>query len=167
MEGKKVWTEAERERLAEVAAEKAMGHFRCGLNCAECVVQGFMDLGISSWDPSIVALVSGMGGGMGHTGHTCGAVNAGMVVVSSEKGRKNPYSAPDFKERVGELNRPDTGIYARHAAYLRRCFQELGTIECRDLCIQFPDFHSRERARHCREIIGRCTREAVREALKP
>lgn len=154
-------------RLAEDAARRAMEHYKHGLNCAECVLQAFLDLGISSYDPSIVGLVSGMGGGMGHTGHTCGAVNAGMVVVSAEKGRKNPYEAASAKERIAELNAPGTGIYARHRAYLQECFAELGTIECRDLCIQYADFASRDRARHCQRIIGLCAAAAVRHALKP
>ena len=155
------------DRLAEDAARRAMEHYKHGLNCAECVLQAFLDLHISDYDPSIVGLVSGMGGGMGHTGHTCGAVNAGMVVVSAEKGRKNPYAAPSAKERVAELNAPETGVYARHRAYLRECFAQLGTIECRDLCIQYDDIASRDRAKNCQRIIGLCAAAAVRHALKP
>lgn len=161
-----VYTPERVEELSKEAARRAMEHFRHGLNCAECVVQAFIDLGISSYDPSIVGLVSGMGGGMAHTGHTCGAVNAGLVVVSAEKGRKNPYGAASTQERIAELNAPETGVYARHGAYLRECFAQLGTIECRDLCIQYRDFASRDRARNCRRIIGLCAAAAVRHALK-
>ena len=163
---KTVYTPEQVEELSMEAARRAMEHFRHGLNCAECVLQAFLDLGISDYDPSIVGLVSGMGGGMAHTGHTCGAVNAGLVVVSAEKGRKNPYAATSPKERIAELNAPGTGVYARHKAYLLDCFRELGSIECRDLCIQYRDFASRDRAKNCRRIIGLCAAGAVRHALK-
>ena len=167
MKPKRTYTPEEIDRYAGEAARNAMEHYRHGLNCAECVLQGFLDLGLSDYDPSIVGLVSGMGAGMGHTGHTCGAVNAGMVVVGSEKGRKDPYEAGTMEERVAQLNAPRTGIYARHGAYLRQCFQELGSIECRDLCIQYENFACRERARNCKRIIGACAAMAAREALSP
>lgn len=109
MKDKKMYTEAEIEALAEKAAECAMEHFKHGLNCGECVVQGFLDLGLSDYPKEIVGLVSGMGGGMGFTHHTCGAVNAGLVVISSEKGRKNPYARETFAERVDELPPPRHG----------------------------------------------------------
>ena len=84
MEEKKIYTEAEIEELAERASQNAMEHFKHGLNCGECVLQGFLDLGISEYPPEIVGLVSGMGGGMGFTKHTFGAVNAGLVVIGSK-----------------------------------------------------------------------------------
>lgn len=161
-----VYTPEQVEKLSGDAARRAMEHYKHGLNCAECVLQAFLDLGISDYDPSIVGLVSGMGGGMGHTGYTCGAVNAGLVVVSAEKGRKNPYAASTPKERIAELNAPETGVYARHGAYLRECFAQLGSIECRDLCIQYRDFWGRDRAKNCQRIIGLCAAAAVRHALK-
>lgn len=134
MEEKKIYTEAEIEELAERASQNAMEHFKHGLNCGECVLQGFLDLGISEYPPEIVGLVSGMGGGMGFTKHTCGAVNAGLVVISSKQGRKNPYAKETFAERVDELHHEGSGIYPRHGAYVKEFIKEYGTIECRDLC---------------------------------
>lgn len=51
MEEKKIYTEAEIEELAERASQNAMEHFKHGLNCGECVLQGFLDLGISGNPP--------------------------------------------------------------------------------------------------------------------
>lgn len=170
MKDKKMYTEAEIEALAEKAAECAMEHFKHGLNCGECVVQGFWDLGLSDYPKEIVGLVSGMGGGMGFTHHTCGAVNAGLVVISSEKGRKNPYARETFAERVDELHHPGTGIYPRHGAYVKECIKEYGTMECRDLCLPFDESTpegKKDRARNCKKLIGFCTREAVKAALRP
>ena len=169
MEEKKIYTEEEIEQLAEKASQNAMEHFKHGLNCGECVLQGFLDLGISEYPPEIIALVSGMGGGMGFTKHTCGAVNAGMVVIGSKQGRKNPYAKETFAERVDELHHDETGIYPRHAVYVKDVIKEYGTIECRDLCFPFDESTKdgmKERARNCKKIIGFCAMEATKAALK-
>ena len=169
MEEKKIYTEEEIEQLAEKASQNAMEHFKHGLNCGECVLQGFLDLGISEYPPEIIALVSGMGGGMGFTKHTCGAVNAGMVVIGSKQGRKNPYAKETFAERVDELHHEGTGIYPRHGDYVKKCITEYGTIECRDLCFPFDESTKegmKERARNCKKIIGFCAKEATKAALK-
>ena len=170
MKEKKVYTEAEIEALAQKAADNAMEHFKHGLNCGECVLQGSLNRGLSDYPKESVGMVSGMGGGMGFTHHTCGAGNAGLVVISSEKGRKNPYAKPTFEERVDELHHPGTGIYPRHGAYIKDCITEYGTIECRDLCVPFDESTpegKKARARNCKKLIGFCTKKAVEAALKP
>lgn len=116
---KKHYTPEERAALAEKAAANAGEHFRHGLNCSECVLKGFLELGLTDYPPETVALVSGMGGGMGGTGHLCGAVNAGMLAISSMHGRRDPYAKATMEERIDELHHPETGIYPRHAAYVR------------------------------------------------
>lgn len=113
---KKHYTPEERAALAEKAAANAGEHFRHGLNCSECVLKGFLELGLTDYPPETVALVSGMGGGMGGTGHLCGAVNAGMLVISSMHGRRDPYAKATMEERIDELHHPETGIYPRHAS---------------------------------------------------
>ena len=165
MSEKKKYTPEEIEALAEQAAQNAMNHFKHGLTCAECVFKGFLDLGLTDFPPEIVALSSGYGGGMGATYHTCGAVNGGMLAIGTMQGRKNPYALETFEERVDELNHEGTGVYPRHGVYVKGVFKEWGTIDCRDLCINF-DFHSKERARNCKQIIGYCAREATKHALK-
>lgn len=161
-----IYTPEEIETLAEQAAANAMEHFRHGVSCGECVLKGFLDLGISDFPPETVALVSGFGGGMGASRHTCGAVNGGMMIIGTKKGRKNPYALPTFDERVVELNDPENGVYAHHGRYIREVIREWGTIECRDLTFPFEDFHCKDRARKCKQIIGFCAREATKAALK-
>lgn len=166
MTEKKHWTEEERKALAEKAAANAGEHFRHGLNCSECVLKGFLDLGLSDYPPETVGLVSGMGGGIGGTGHLCGAVNAGLLVISSMHGRRDPYEKETFEERLDQLHHPETGIYPRHAAYLRAVVTELGSAECRDLCLPYPDFDSKDRKRNCKKIIQTCARIATEMALR-
>ncbi len=98
-----------------------------------------------------------------------GAVNAGMVVIGSKQGRKNPYAKETFEERVDELHHDETGIYPRHAVYVKDVIKEYGTIECRDLCFPFDESTKdgmKERARNCKKIIGFCAKEATKAALK-
>lgn len=163
---KKHYTPEERAALAEQAAANAGEHFRHGLNCSECVLKGFLDLGLTDYPPETVALASGMGGGMGGTGRLCGAVNAGMLVVSAMHGRRDPYAKDTMEARVDELHHPETGIYSRHAAYLRAVMKELGSLECRDLCFPYPDFDSKDRKRNCKKILMTCARIATEMALR-
>lgn len=163
---KKHYTDEERAALAEQAAANAGEHFRCGLNCAECVLKAWLDLGLTNYPPEIVGLVSGMGAGMGATGHLCGAVNAGMLVIASRHGRPDPYAKPTMEERIEELHHPETGIYPRHEEYVRAVTAALGTMECRDLCLPYRDFASKERKRNCKKIIMTCARIAADMALR-
>ena len=96
-------------------------------------------------------------------------MNAGMVVIGSKQGRKNPYAKETFAERVDELHHDETGIYPRHAVYVKNVITEYGTIECRDLCFPFDESTKegmKERARNCKKIIGFCAKEATKAALK-
>ncbi len=169
MAEKKVYTETEIEEIAEKASQTAMEHFKHGLNCGECVFQGYLEQKTTDYPPEVVALVSGMGGGMGFTKHTCGAVNAGMCVIGSRHGRKNPFAKESFEDRVDELHHEGTGVYPRHGEYIRKCIAEFGTIECRDLCFPFDESTpegKKNRARNCKKIIGWCAKEATKAALK-
>lgn len=148
------------------AAANAGEHFRHGLNCSECVLKGFLELGLTDYPPETVALVSGMGGGMGGTGHLCGAVNAGMLVISSMHGRRDPYAKVTMEERVDELHHPETGIYPRHAAYVRAVLGAIGSLDCRDLCAPYADHNSPERKRNCKKIVMTCARIATEMALR-
>lgn len=163
---KKHYTPEERAALAEKAAANAGEHFRHGLNCSECVLKGFLELGLTDYPPETVALVSGMGGGMGRTGHLCGAVNAGMLVISSMHGRRDPYAKATMEERVDELHHPETGIYPRHAAYVRAVLGAIGSLDCRDLCAPYADHNSPERKRNCKKIVMTCARIATEMALR-
>lgn len=166
---KKTFSEAEREDIAERAAQSAMEHFKHGLNCAESVFLGYLEQDCSGFPKEAVALSSGMGFGMGATQHTCGAVNAGLLIIGSRHGRKDPYAKESFEERRDELHHAETGIYPRHGAYIRACVAEWGTTECRDLCLPFDESTpegAKARKRNCKQIIGWCAREAARAALK-
>ena len=167
MSEKRTYTPEEIEALAEKAAQNAVEHYRHGLSCGECVLKGFLELGLTDYPPETVALVSGFGGGMGGTGHACGAICGGMMAVGTCQGRKDPYGLEAFEARVGQLRRPETGVYARHGAYIKACVTQWGSTECRDISLPFGDFESIERKRNCKKLIAFCAKEAVKEALKP
>jgi len=169
MTEKKFYTAEEIAELSAKAEANAKEHFRHGLNCGECVFKGFLDLGISELAPETVRLASGMGGGIGFTKHLCGAVNAGLLIIGSRHGRPDPYARPTFEERVDELHHEGTGIYPRHAEYVRQVIAEYGTLECYDLCFPFDQSTKdgvKARARNCQKLIGFCARIATEAALK-
>ncbi len=169
MSEKRTYAPEEIEELAAKAEKLARGHFRDGLNCGECVMLAYLELGVSDFPKETVALVSGMGGGIGFTHHMCGAVNAGVCAIGTRQGRKNPYEKETFEERVDQLHHDGTGIYPRHEAYVRDVVTEYGTMDCRDLCLPFDESTpegKKARAKNCQQIIGFCARKATEAALK-
>lgn len=154
------------DELVEECGKRAGDYFKVGLSCSECVFKAWVDLGLTEYPPEVVAFSSGFGGGFGATRHVCGAVCGGMLIVGSTKGRKDPLAHPTFEERVEELNREQTGVYACHAAYVRDVIREWGSLECRDLILPFEDFHSKDRARNCKQIIKFCAEAGARRALE-
>ncbi len=154
------------DEIADKVADLAKENFKIGLTCSECVFKAWLDMGFTDYPPEVVGLASGMGGGMGESRHTCGALNGGMLVVSSRQGRKNPLAKENFEERVAELHDPDTGVYPKHFKYVQEFMRKYGTTECRDLCQIFDDFDSIERKRNCKAIIMDAARIATKAAFR-
>ena len=147
-----------KERL--VRAERIHAGYVAGLNCAERVfltVHAFVDTDIS---PSAVALLSGMGGGVGGPrDNICGAVSGGVAALGLVYGRPNPpegnreraYEAPrDFvgqfrtafgtticRELVGDLLREGTAD-AEERRKTRCCQYTLKAVRmCLDMLVRF------------------------------
>lgn len=99
--------------LVMEARNKAGDYFRQGYNCAESVFLAFRELVAPELDAGLVRMFTGLGGGLGHAGCICGALNAASMVIGLFKGRKSAgedrYSCYDatsefhnlFKERFG------------------------------------------------------------------
>lgn len=99
--------------LAIEARNKAGEYFRQGHNCAEAIFLTFRDLAAPELDAGMVKMFTGFGGGYGHAGCACGALNSAVAVISLFKGRtsgqedREPgYSAAKefhdlFEERFG------------------------------------------------------------------
>jgi len=99
--------------LAMEARNKAGDYFRRGYNCAESVFLAFRDLAAPGLDTGLVKMFTGLGGGLGHAGCICGALNASALSIGLLKGRTSAdgdrYSCYNltsefhdlFKERFG------------------------------------------------------------------
>lgn len=74
-------------------ADDAVAIFKSGLSCSQAVCGAFAeDYGIDK--KTALRLSCGLGGGMAHTGNTCGAVTGALMVIGMKYGR----IAPEDKE---------------------------------------------------------------------
>jgi len=146
---------ATHERTEALARE----NYGSGLNCAESVFLAFLDAHGLGREP--LCLATGFGGGIGHTGHICGAVTAAVLSLGTQRGRKDPFAVEDPAERSRQL-RED--IYPLFAALIGEAEAKLGTVSCADLTAGFEDFNSPERKLHCQEIVAYCAALAARHA---
>ncbi|MFI3175279.1 MAG: C-GCAxxG-C-C family protein [Bacillota bacterium] len=132
--------------------KRSTDYFKQGLNCAECVMQTYLDTGESNLDPTVMALVSGFGGGIGKTSHnTCGALLGACVALGELKGRQNPFALETPKERIMELNGE---IYPNFATLSNRFEEVFTTTICHEMCKGYIDHEGVERKRNCKKAIA-------------
>ncbi len=66
-------------------AEIAAGYMKSGYNCAQAVVKTYAgDVGIN--EEEIIKIASVLGGGIGRTGHVCGAVSGAALIIGAKFG---------------------------------------------------------------------------------
>jgi len=105
-------------RIADFAAASMSAG---NTNCAQSVINAFCDdLGIDR--ALALKLALGFGGGMGHTGQTCGAVTAAYMVLGLKQDF-NPANPKQNKDRV----------YALVAEFNRRFIRVNRSINCTKL----------------------------------
>jgi len=72
--------------MTRTRGEDAAELFRGGWSCSQAVVCAFaQDFGID--EKTALRLSCGLGGGMSHTGNTCGAVSGALMVIGMKYGR--------------------------------------------------------------------------------
>ena len=139
----------------------ARENYGAGLNCAESVYLAFLDA--HSLGRDTLCLATGFGGGIGHTGHICGAITAAVLALGTQKGRQDPFAVLDPAERGRQLREE---IYPLFADLIGEAEAKFGTVNCADLTAEFEDFGSPERKQHCQEIVSYCAALAARHAAK-
>lgn len=101
------------------AGDRARELFLSGMNCAEAVLKASMEeLGID--DRLIPAVASGFGGGVGRTGHLCGALSGAVMASGIRYGTGSPEND---KERA----------YAIAGSLVRSFSSEFGAVNCGEL----------------------------------
>ena len=101
--------------------DKAISFFKNGLNCSQSMVATYGPrFGLEH--ETAVKLGSGLGGGLGRTGETCGAVTGSILVLglAFDSGRAGDKES---KDRVA----------AKVREFLDRFCKANGTTRCRDL----------------------------------
>jgi C_GCAxxG_C_C family probable redox protein len=84
---------------ADGAAAKIAGRT---MNCSQSVLTAYCEeLGLDTRLARKIAL--GFGGGMGHTGKTCGAVTGAFMVIGLKQADLNPENAQQIKEKAYEM----------------------------------------------------------------
>lgn len=114
-------------------------YFRNGYNCAEAIFLTFRDLLQLDVPREMVCMATGMGGGMGHAGCICGALNGGAMVLGLLKGRK---SAEEKRDEAYTLSRE-----------FHDCFESNFKYTCCRNLNPFP-FDTKDHLRNCIKITG-------------
>jgi C_GCAxxG_C_C family probable redox protein len=87
--------------------QKALTHFRAGMNCAQAVLTSFSEHLKFDYDAAL-AISSGFGGGMGRLQETCGAATGAFMVMgiyNSEKFTDNTERKDQTYAMIQEFNK--------------------------------------------------------------
>lgn len=88
--------------MTPTRGEDAAELFRSGWSCSQAVACAFAkDFGID--EKIALKLSCALGGGMAHTGNTCGAVSGALIVIGMKYGRTEPDDLA-AKEKTYELS---------------------------------------------------------------
>lgn len=150
--------------LIEQAKENAAQNFRDGINCAESVLKAIVDTGITDLPPEIVSLATGFGGGMGLSGNNCGALAGGIMAIGAVHGRHDPMEKK-FKERIKQLY-GNPGLYRFFNDFPHQFNKKYGSLDCKELNKDYPDWNDKERIKKCMKITIETTGLAMEFILK-
>ncbi|MDD4567856.1 MAG: C-GCAxxG-C-C family protein [Methanoculleus chikugoensis] len=105
----------------ENRADEAVSRFMRGYNCAQAVSSVFADdVGVP--EEVILCAATGFGGGVGHTGGTCGAVSGTVLALGLLFGSTGP----------GEKAAKDL-TYGLTREFVTRFVEKNGTVSCTEL----------------------------------
>ncbi len=137
--------------LVEQARENAADNFKNGLNCSESIVKAILDTGEVDFPPEVVAMATGFGGGMGLSGHNCGALTGGIMAIGAAHGRRDPRQG-EFKDRVKQLY-GNPGLYRFFNSFPHKFNEKFGTVDCSTLNKDFPEWMDKGRFKNCLKIV--------------
>lgn len=111
--------------------------FKGGFNCAQAVFAAFSsELGLD--EQTALKIAGGFGGGMGHTGYTCGAVSGAVMAIGLKHGK---CKAEDTEAKAR--------TYALVQEFCRQFKEKHGSVLCTELTGH--DLSSEEEVRAARE----------------
>jgi len=80
------------EEQKALARKCAQENIRSGLNCSESVLNALLRAKIIDFPEEATALASGLNGGVGSAGYTCGALSSAMISLGAVYGRPDPIA---------------------------------------------------------------------------
>jgi len=142
--------------LRELCGNLAVENFKNGLNCCESVYNALLRAGVLKANPSTQAMCIGFGGGIGLSGHTCGALSAVIMACGAAYGRTDPWSVPEDR-RMSEIA---DKYYRRYNAIVHEFEKKCGSTDCAGISAPFEDWHSVERRKACLKLIANTAKMA-------
>ncbi len=155
----------DKRMMIEAAKKRASENYSSGYNCAESVFDAALAAVNSDLPTSLRKLATGFGGGIGKFGDTCGALTGAVLAVGTVHGREGLPERQDLHETIAASKHQllvDPGLY--------RIFNQIpnwfrgkhGHTLCRELTAPWEsDWHCRERAMLCRQLIAETAGFAV------
>ena len=132
------------EDLRKEVRAVAIRNFKNGLNCAESIYDALIETGVINMPKETMAMCTGFGGGVGLTGHICGALAAAVMANGAKHGR-NP----------GETNQPAVNYYRRYNKMVSEFKKEHGAVNCDEITASFGGFNSKSRRAGCMKLVGK------------
>jgi len=133
----------------DVAVQYANENMEAGLNCSESVLNALLRADALDLPNEMTAIATGLGGGGGLSGNTCGALNSALIALGSVWGRKNPY----------DMDAETRGVVFREKKMRRfnnlvdEFIQKFGTGLCSDICDKCNGYFNDERQTICEEMV--------------
>ena len=135
--------------LRELCGDLAAENFKNGLNCCESVYNALIRAGVLDVDPATQAICVGFGGGIGLSGHTCGALSGIVMANGAKYGRSDPWSVP-AEVRGTEIA---DKYYRRYNGIVHNFEKTFGSTTCAGISAPYEDWHCKDRRKTCMKVI--------------
>ena len=145
---------------AAAVADRAAACFDEGHNCAQAVLMAVAEARGMACPQCIPAVALAMGGGIGHTGHACGAVTGAAMVIGLAMDRAAAGGLVERKQAACRMA----------GRFVEAFVAEFGSVDCRGV-LGFDWSEPGAMARAERENVKRtkctpCVRWAAAEAAR-
>lgn len=151
------------EALSKLVSDYAIENYKNGLNCAESVFEALIRAGVLKVPKEAVAMCTGLGGGIGLYGATCGALSAAVMANGAVYGRPDPWSV-DSEVRATEIAEK---YYRRYNNLAQEFVERNGCTSCAGISEKYDNWNCKERHIYCLKMIGATAQLALKYLQMP
>lgn len=145
------------EEQKVLARKCAQENIRSGLNCSESVLNALLRAKIIDFPEEATALASGLNGGVGSAGYTCGALSGAMIALGAVHGRRDPIvnraKILHDKNSLHQVEDPKEDYRYYFMRRFNACVQEfkdtMGTCTCQEVVDANGGYYSADRQKKC------------------